>query len=623
MTPRRRSAAGTLFSPSPSPSPSPFPSPSPVAVAAAAVAGVVLHLNTLGNGLAYDDRLVVGENPLVRSLSSLGAVFSSPYWGDIRPDALYRPLTIATYCVNYALGGVAPFGYHLVNVVLAGLVPGLAALLAVRLTGRTDVGLLAGLLFASHPAHTEAVAGVVGRAELLSAAFVLGALVLEARPTDRAGPARAAVAALLFLCALLSKESAAVLLPVLFLFEWRGREGAFRAAAAAATRALKYAAPLAVYLVLRARALEGLGLAVHPADNPAAAEGFPWSTLTAIKAFGLYAGKTVLPVSLSPDYSFDAIRVVRTPLDPGFLAGLFLLAVPLVFAIRFRAKAPAASFGVLFFLAAILPFANVFFPIGTILGERLLYLPSFGAVLALAAILARARAAAPAAGSAAAALVLVLFSARTLLRNPEWRDDRTLFLAAVRDGSRSARVHGNLGIAHAQAGDIGRAEAEFLAALEIDPDLAGVLVHLGSIHYSRGQRDEARRAWERAAKIEPGNPFAEQNLSVLAREEGRMADAERHLSRAVDASPRRPDLLRELGDLVLGAGRPADALAHYEAALVLEPGSLEARYGLAFALHALGRDREALPHARDLARRSPETEEFLRLLKEVEAEIGR
>ncbi len=134
-----------------------------------------------------DDGWAVVENPLVQGgLRNAARIFTSPYnyGGPSTTSGVFRPVTTLSFAANYAIHGRAQWGYHLVNLLLHMAASLLVLSLARRLAEAAMpdraawVALLAGLLFAVHPAHVEAIAPIVGRKELLSAVFALGSLLV-------------------------------------------------------------------------------------------------------------------------------------------------------------------------------------------------------------------------------------------------------------------------------------------------------------------------------------------------------------------------------------------------------------------------------------------------------------
>src|SRR6266540_6952720 len=186
----------------------------------AATLAAAVFLGTLPNQPVLDDGWAVLDNPLVRTLD-VARIFAKHYGnsGSATLAGTYRPIATLTCAVQYALHGPAPIPFHAVNVLFHAATTALVVLLARRILAtiapaRAAAGALgAGLLFAVHPAHVEAIAPLVGRADLLAAALGLAALrlALAPRPCRRIGAASALLAA-----AMLCKETAAAV-PLLYV----------------------------------------------------------------------------------------------------------------------------------------------------------------------------------------------------------------------------------------------------------------------------------------------------------------------------------------------------------------------------------------------------------------------
>uniref|UniRef100_A0A9J2PPT4 DUF1736 domain-containing protein n=1 Tax=Ascaris lumbricoides TaxID=6252 RepID=A0A9J2PPT4_ASCLU len=152
------------------------------------VAGVAItvNLNTLNGDFVYDDSQAIIANGDVSGRSSLWRIFSDDFWGTplSHPGShrSYRPLTVLTFRLNYMLSGLYPFSYHLVNVICHAITSALFIALTDRLIEISQIlKLFCGLLFAVHAVHAEAVASIVGRADVLSTMCVLGAFYVHLR----------------------------------------------------------------------------------------------------------------------------------------------------------------------------------------------------------------------------------------------------------------------------------------------------------------------------------------------------------------------------------------------------------------------------------------------------------
>jgi hypothetical protein len=493
--------------------------PALVGLIAAAV-----YLNTLGNGYALDDVGIVRDNPHLGSLSGVPLLFARPYWPDASGAAsgLYRPVALSTFAVDRALFGGSAAGAHAVNVALHALVSVLAWFALRRVATHYGTALLAALLFAVHPVHVEAVANLVGRAELLAAAFVLGAWLCHRRSPEASTSGRALVwdlgAAMSYGLAVLSKETA-VVAPLVFLADDLGRAGSRNRARAWAL----LAGALAATLMMRAAVLGGLRGAADAIalDNPVVDAAPFVRVATALWVQVRYVLLMVWPARLCSDYSFEAIPVVRTALDPRFAAGSVLALAILALVVHgWRGRRPVLV-GTTAWIAFFLPASNLIFPVGALMAERLAYLPSVGFCL-LAGHLGAALAAAGGrprlrriAVVAASALAVVALGIRTWERNPAWRDNASLALGDVRVMPRSAKLQAGAGIVLAERGEIPEAERHFLEALRIYPDYA-------QVHYNLGILMSRRRAWSgavehllRSAVLSPANPRPREALSGL------------------------------------------------------------------------------------------------------------
>ena len=593
----------------------------------AALAAVLLHLPALRNEFVFDDRGVLLQNPLLADLSSAPRIFGAPYWNAPGlTGGLYRPITTLSFAVDRALaGGFRPAWFHAVNVLLHGAIAALVVLLALRLGLPAWAGLFAGALFAVHPVHVEAVASVVGRSEILAAGFGLGAILCGAaarRDPGRRGRVAAWAAAALFLLAMLSKESAFVLPAIAWLFDRTSPAGAKHHGRTLAGGAI---AAAAIALLLRAHALGGLGGTPIPfVDNPAASAG-PWQgRLAAVAVLPRIARLLVWPHPLSADYSYAQIPLPQGLLDPMLLLGLVLAAGVTIAGLRLLPRDRTLGFALLFVPLSLALTCNLLVFIGTLLAERLLYLPSVGVCLAAGALAARAGAAADrprprrsaAAGRALLAVGLLAVAAGawgTLRRVGDWRDDFSLYESAARVSPRSARIRYNLGNAWLRRARFGEAETEYRRALEVYPEFADatgnlgfallqqgraaeaiaplttaanrqprnaeVRVNLGSARRALGDRPGARAEFEAALQIQPGSATAWNNLGSLFLSGGENAEAIRSLERAVAEEPKYALYRVNLADAYNAAGRPADARAQFEEAFRLDPDASESLRG--------------------------------------------
>ncbi|HEV8120961.1 MAG TPA: tetratricopeptide repeat protein [Candidatus Polarisedimenticolia bacterium] len=589
--------------------------------AAPVVAGLLataLYLPAIRNDFVFDDRGIVLENPLLLDLHDLPRLFAAPYWNTPRVagGGLYRPVTSATFALDRAAArGFRPAWFHFVNALLNGAVTALATCLALRLFPGTAAALAAGVLFAVHPVHTEAVAGIVGRAEILAAGFTLAAILADDTARRRAGPGgrRAAILGPCFvLLAILSKESA-LMAPLLILLFARVR-GTDRSGGEVPRRGrwllFGYAVAVATALGLRAFALGGLGPQAIPfVDNPAAAQGALRGRFMALAVVPRMALLLVWPRRLSADYSYAQIPLPATLFDSRVLLGALLGAALLVLGVRlFRARRPA-GFALLLLPASLLLTCNLVVFIGTLLAERLLYLPSL-AVCLLAGALVASYSFRPV--LAAVGLLACLGAVRTAARLPEWHDDFALYRSAAMVSPRSARIRYNLGNTWLQRGDFAQAEAEYRKALDIYPDFADALGNLGMAYLQEGKEQAALETLQRASERLPKNAEIRVNLGSARRFLGDEAGAEAEFLQAIALVPDSANAWNNLGSLRMRRDDLPGAIAALEKAVAANPGFALFRVNLADAYNAAGRPEDARRQFEEAARLEPSLPEVAR-----------
>jgi hypothetical protein len=487
-----QSAAPEAVTPAPL---DPAQSPVPHAPLWLSAAFLFPNLGALACGFVFDDRIVLVENKTlhVQSLAQLAHIWKSGYWPDNRGLELYRPVAQTVWALAWAAGGSShPAVFHAI-----GLALGLAvALLLYRLLLLVEtpprVAFLAAALFALFPIHTDATTSVVGSAELMAAACGLAAVILYYRD-------RPVWALFLFALAVFSKESAAAFaaLPLAFPRKRPRLRDSWLPAIGAA--AIVGAAIIAHNILSRSSQ-------IPPIDNPTSLVDAGRRWLTALWVQCLYLSKAIVPITLSADYSYKQIRLVMGLDDWRAWAGLALAAAAVYTAWRRSELRPAVlAYAILFS-----PTANFIFPIGTIMGERLMYAPSLGLALLLAVFLARTRYWKP-----ALIAVALVFAARTGVRNLDWLAPQRFYAKLVETSPNSAKAHYSIGVNYAADGDDNRAIPEYGRAIEIFPAYAEAYRNRGNALARLGRREEAIASYRQCLRFDPTDFAANTNLREL------------------------------------------------------------------------------------------------------------
>ncbi len=452
--------------------------------------------------LNWDDNVYILQNPWIRALTweNVRGVFTHPYFQN------YLPLHLLSYMLDHALWGLKAGGYHLSSVLLHAINSAILVAVVRRMGGSLTVAALAGILFAVHPCHVEAVAWVSSRKEVLSTTFLLLSLLfyLQARIGSAFKPIPFIASVLSFLLAMLSKVSVVVLPAFLLLLDWMPEEKGTRKRPSLmrslATKIPYAVAGLALLLVNSRVQVTARAAYAHDPYRYLLVKGHAvWNYVGLLFGFGG-----------SPDY--DLPRVGANPADALFqLAGLIALPAAAYFLLRAKKRLP--FLGVAWIFLTLIP--ALAFPLVTYMADRYLYAPSLGLCWALAVALvgvasphqagaADSRRGAPRTlrSVAAAALALILvaaFTLRTLQYSRVWSDSEALWTFAMTK-SRDYRVFNNMAQVRMDQKRWGDAER----LLRQGAVAENVTSHqsLGVLYYSLRRYEEALRETDQALAIQ-------------------------------------------------------------------------------------------------------------------------
>lgn len=545
-------------------------------VLAVALAG---SATSLANGFVYDDVRVIEDNPRVHTLDSLPVLLRSPLWGSGYRNDAYRPATTLAFAVAWAAGGGRPVAFHAANVVVHLAVVALLLGLASRVLSPGGA-IVAALWFAVQPVHVEAVANAVGLAEVLAAAGYLGALLAYLADGDaaaagaRGGWRRGSLAAATLVGAALAygaKESAITLPAVLLLADaWQAHRGATRLAEVWRRHGVLWLGVLVLavgYLAARAHAL-GPEFGGGAVASGLEGVSLPGRALVMAPAALVWLRWLILPAWLSADYLPNAF-VPQARLGLAQLAGFAAVAALVAAAWKARRHYPGVTAGIVFGLVTASVAMNVLVPTGVLLAERLAYLPSAGAAVALGAAweaLPRGRTL-----WAATAVVLGLLAARSIARIPAWHDGTRFLAALVRDAPDSYRAHWALGAEAFREGRRADGEREMLTAIRIYPADPAVLQELGEQYLEAGLFTPAARLFLGAYRVDTLRSDAVVRAVFALLKAGHPDSAAAVGTAALIRFAQAPPLLVVTGQAYLASGRPRPALALARRAAFLAP----------------------------------------------------
>lgn len=533
----------------------------------------ICYLNALPNDLIFDDTPLVASNPAIRSITPI-KFLESPYWAQQQYEGIYRPFTIFSLSVDYAIWKRWAPGFRLTNLLLHAVNGFLLFLLVTNLVGTGVIPLAAMLIYLVHPAHTEAVTSIVGRGDLFSACFLLGAWLLFRR-------GRPLWSAVLLMLALLSKENAIVLPAILLLDVWLLGAGVPDAWRKLFRQFVAYVPVVAAYLALRFRVLGGFGIP-RGAQYMSGRLTYFERLFTAGRVFLRYLLLIFFPVNVAGDYDYNAIPIAHISSLDAWI-GLLLIIGIAVWAVWYRRRNWFVSLGVLFAFATFLPVSNWILPISVLMAERFLYLPLLGISIAFAfsfnSIPELRQRKLVAFGGLLAAIVVC--NSHDFIR----RNNFTFFSNMVRVVPNSAKARLGYGYALIQAGRHDDAAVQLEAGLRIIPDYPELL---STLALTRVHANNCNQAWpllKRALQVDPSHADTHRRMGDCYLMEGKMKEAEAMYHAAIDSIPY-PDstLYFNWGRTLEGTGNTQAAAAAYQRAAAIDP----ANEGIKTKLRQLG-----------------------------------
>jgi protein O-mannosyl-transferase len=469
-----------------------------------AVLALLVYAVTLHGTYIYDDCEVARDDPRLATPAMWSRYWTRPYMrGGL--DKTYRPLTSMTFAVEQWLHGPRPWAFHLVNILLHAAASAAVAVLAARLAG-SRTAFIAGALFAIHPVHTDAVAGLVGRAEPMCLLATFIGLCLFIRAPLTMGRAMAIVAC--FVAALLSKEQG-MLFPFFILALLplrRSRDGFPRAdeKRAAVFLAAGLLWTLAVYGILREQLIGTWWdrQSAYWIYNPLVRSAGLDRALLPVALAGRYFSLLIAPVRLSPDYTAYAIGWQTGLRDPYLYLGIAAVVCWVaVFAYSLWRRNMALLFGVGALAVSYLLISNVPMLISTIFAERLIYLPSAFFLIVIGSMLARAR---PKVLVPLVAALVVVGGWRTISYARQWNDRLLFYDQCLNTQPGSAMLYRLSFDEHAHRGDWRGARAVAARGCENLPDILAGWEMLIESSLQLGDTPGAREALSRARKACPG-----------------------------------------------------------------------------------------------------------------------
>lgn len=588
----------------------------------------LLYANTLSHDYALDDAIVITQNmyttegisgfPGILTKDTFFGFFKEEGKAQLVAGGRYRPFTLLLFALEQQVFGPQAWVGHLMNIIYFGLTGMVLYLLLLRLfrlrfsEGQAYfIALAATVLFIAHPVHTEVVANIKGRDEIIALLGSLAALYFSIRSYLEKKPVWLILVALMFFAGLLSKENAITFLavaPLTYYFFTKAKPGKIFSSMA------PFAIAAGVFLIIRFSIL-GFSLGDAPRElmnNPflkiVGDQWVPFSfgeqMATIFYTLGKYLQLLVFPHPLTHDYYPKHIYLMSWA-DWQVLLSLAAYIGLLVYAVKGFSRRDPISYSILFFLITLSIVSNLLFPIGTNMSERLIFMPSVGFCVAVAVLSWRLyqkleKNLVPV--LAGLGLITLLYGVKTIIRNQAWKDNFTLFSTDIYNSPNSAKLRNAMG------GELltqslkpenetrqqvmwQEAVGHLQEAIRLHPTYKGAYILLGNAYNYLKQYDQSIAMYQKALQVAPGDQLAEDNLAITFREAGKYAGetqgnlqlALQYLQQAQQLRPNDAETLRLLGVAHGMGGQHQQSIDYFSRVTEISPNNATAWFDLGVA----------------------------------------
>jgi len=605
---------------------------------------VVLYSNTLFNDYAQDDAIVITDNMFTKKgLSGIpGILGNDSFYGFFKKrgkaklvsGGRYRPLSLVSFAIETQFFGLNPSVSHFINIVLYGLLGivmyKLLSLMFLNVKNRKLKFFLifvTTIAFIAHPVHTEVVANIKGRDELLAMLFSFLAVIYSIKWFRTKETKYRNYTFFIFLLALFSKENAITFLavvPLLYYLFIKGRKKSY----------FEILSPflLASILFLLVRSyILGFDFGNNQMElmnNPFLK--FSGGTLvhftpaekiaTIIYTLGRYILLLFFPHPLTNDYYPRQISIMSFGDWQVIISALFYIGLIFV-AIKYYKKSKVLTFAIFYYLVTLSIVSNIVFPVGTNMSERFLFLPSFAFSLLTGLLMYYIFAWKKSLSFAVMAILLLAYSTKTFSRNKVWKNDFTLFTTDVKVSYNSAKALNAAGGSLVDAAFkernkvkktkmLNQAIAYLNHAIKIYPKYKNAYLILGNAYYFQNDYKKSIASYEKALKFAPNYKDARKNLAITYRDAGKyygekkqdMRQALLYLGKALNMDDTDYETLRLNGVANAMVGNKLKAIEFFKRALKIKPDNAGANLNLGNAYYNNG-DNENGKKYHDIARK--------------------
>lgn len=482
-----------------------------IQLALIAILAIASYINIFQNQFVIDDKTFIVSWDDSKSLANIPKLLAGSL--PAGHEGVYRPIRSLIYALYYQIFGTNPFGYHLHSLLVHLASTLLIYFISFKVTKKQTMAFIAGLLFATHPIHTETITYIASSMDVTGIVLFLAAFYLYLKTS-------LLLSVILATLAFFTNETT-LTLPILIMFyDWCFENLSIRKFIKKAKIYALYYLPAIFYVLIRFLVLHISGRGPYLADS------IYLTFLTMTKVFIKYLSLTLLPINQASnhiiskgieafvyrDYQTEAISA-QSIFNFDILVYLLIFIIIFIGAIKLRKKFPVLTFGIGWFFIALLPVSEII-PQGSILNERFLYIPSFGFILILASLLGfLIKSKFKVVALASVILIVASYSYLTFSRNRDWRDAVTLWskdVAIYPDDN--AYGYFALGNAYAEQNAQELAIINYQQSFKINPKFVVTLGSIARTYTKLGKLNLAEDYYKRALLINPN--FWEAHLDL-------------------------------------------------------------------------------------------------------------
>ena len=597
-------------------------------IALIALLSLGLYFNTLFNDYAQDDAIVITENMFTKQgFKGISGILSNDtFYGFFQKKGKaklveggrYRPLSLVTFALEYQIFGKNPFTGHLINIILFTILAIIMYKLLVMIFAGTKyknirylLAFISVIIYVAHPVHTEVVANIKGRDEILAMLFSLLSVYHSVLWYQKHKTINILYVFIFYLLALFSKENAITFLgivPLIYFAFMRDRKVNYIYVM------IPFLIATLIFLAVRISILgldfgnESLELMNNPFVKIEGGKYVFYSSgekaASIIYSLGKYLLLLIFPHPLTNDYYPRQIPLVQIS-DWRVILSLIVHLSLIVVAVKMWKKEILVSFSILYYFITLSIVSNIVFNVGTNMSERFLFMPSMGFSILIAFLIIKLKEIKPAFAIGSMVVLLLLYSIKTVARNRVWKDDYTLFTTDVKVSKNSAKALNAAAGAivtdyfekrHKNKKSLIKAEKYIERALEIHPNYNNAWLIRGNIEYYLEKYDNAIESYEKVLLIDPGNEDALMNMAYTYRDAGKYYGEKKHdlnkalkyLKKAYELLPDDYNTLRLYGIANALSSNHQKAIELFTKALELEPDNAGANLNLGNAYYNAG-----------------------------------